>query len=406
MNEMRKLMEAASAFTSQKLEMSGPPHGIEWMTLINVESESREWAEFDVYADDLAFAYPDIEVKELDPDAFFDLACEYLESYEDDVISTDQAKIGQWQSSSPEEDDTTTTEQKESPMNEMRKLMNLVESVQRVDEAAPALSDLGMPREMIRAVMSKFSLRHDRIDPQPIPQRPTAALMRNGLVLRKTRGGEWYAIGNPGGRRGIWYVITPSGEVKSGNSFSEVRPYFGSGASEYWHIRDYVDTRTPPEWRERERTGDPLQNDFASEDQLYDYLNRAFLPGIRRRAESVIQSILGNISEVNRKLEVTYQYRDYTDQERERTTSALERSVDLVRSIDRLLDEGFNKKTLAEFLRSARGHSRYWDIYNVDSILNHMSDRLGRQELGKAILSQLNDIKAEFEEILQQSQGE
>ena len=93
MNEMRKLMEA----TDNLFEES---HGIEWMTLINVESESREWAEFDVHADDLAFAYPDVQVNSLDPDAFFFLACEYLESFEDDVISTDQAKIGQWRSSS------------------------------------------------------------------------------------------------------------------------------------------------------------------------------------------------------------------------------------------------------------------------------------------------------------------
>jgi U3 small nucleolar ribonucleoprotein component len=76
---------------------------INYMNIINIETEDGDYTSEDVTASDLEFFLEDefaelSEIADSDTyvDRFFDLACDYLERYVKDVEDTDEAKIGYW----------------------------------------------------------------------------------------------------------------------------------------------------------------------------------------------------------------------------------------------------------------------------------------------------------------------
>ena len=66
---------------------------INYMRIHNVDLVDGDDGGFDVYADDLAFYFPERYSEFLTDDEFFDLSREYLERFVEDVESTDFAKI-------------------------------------------------------------------------------------------------------------------------------------------------------------------------------------------------------------------------------------------------------------------------------------------------------------------------
>ena len=63
------------------------------MRIHNVDLADGDNGGFDVYAEDLAYWFPERYLESLTDEEFFDLGCEYLKRYVGDVESTDFAKI-------------------------------------------------------------------------------------------------------------------------------------------------------------------------------------------------------------------------------------------------------------------------------------------------------------------------
>ena len=283
-------------------------------------------------------------------------------------------------------------------MNDMRKLMNLMESMERLDEAAPGLSAIGLPKDMIQKLMSRANLEHD-VEPEKMDTRPTVAYARRRVILRKTRQGEWYAlyplsIFDKGG----FAVIDPDGKVHQGDQFSEVRPHFGKGASEYWSL-DLA--RWGGAKRRKNRHEEPSSEDpLEGEGYITSYMNRVFLPGLRKKAGDTLDRIFANMRKLHRGRAVAHVFRtEYRDSEREA-------ALQLAASLEEMMEKGFNQRMTDEFLSAAGAYSRGFGSIpaNEKSFANLIREPLGRHKFAQVMLKKIRDIDQRFEKLMKDSE--
>jgi transcription termination factor Rho len=88
---------------TQEPDVRDPDYVIKYMSINNIETDDGDYVAKDVDAETLKWFYPEQyasmeEISDLDQytSRFFDLACNYLESYTKDIASTQDAKIDYW----------------------------------------------------------------------------------------------------------------------------------------------------------------------------------------------------------------------------------------------------------------------------------------------------------------------
>lgn len=282
--------------------------------------------------------------------------------------------------------------------NDMRKLMNLMESAERLDEAAPGLSEIGVPKEMIQKLMSRANLEHD-VQPEKMDTRPTVAYARRRVILRKTRQGEWYALYplTHYSLGGGFAVIGPDGKIHRGDKFAEVRPHFGKGASEYWSLNTALGGAT----RRKNRHEEPSSKDpLKGEGYIHTYMNRVFLPGLQRKAGKTLDRIFANMRKLHRGTGHRHMFTtSYKDSERED-------ALHLAAMLEDMMEKGFNQEMTDDFLRAAGAYSSGWGSIpsNQKSFAELIQEPLGRHKFAQTMLKKIREIDRRFEKLMNQSE--
>lgn len=278
-------------------------------------------------------------------------------------------------------------------MSDMRKLINLVESVQRVDEAAPGLSEIGVPTELISYLMTEFSLKHT-VQPVKVDKAPKASEIKGNGLLRRTRSGEWYTlIGITSGRSPAWYTIAPGEKRVRHDNLKAALKNFGSGPSEYWLVGPITDFRS-----RTKDSPDEFDTLAGGSEDILSYMNRTFLPKLKEQMGTVLDRIFSNLRRIPP---------DVDSLGRIMTSniprSARESLVKDANFLENLMNRGFTRETVEEFLRSqgrlSHGFGSYYD--NQEAFKEELKKPLARQKLAKILTWHIRHVDQGLEEVLQ-----
>lgn len=281
-------------------------------------------------------------------------------------------------------------------MKDMRKLMSLIETFERLDEAAPMLKQIGVPDDIINKVMTTFTISH-AAEPVKLEKAPTAKGIEGNLLLRRVLStGEWFALGKvyaPDMRGSIrWTAVSGDiEEYKRTDSFADIRKHFGKGASEYWFIPNVEMMRAEPEEPE---SVDALA---GGTENIYRHMNSVFLPKIRERAEGILDRIFTSLRKVPHDVTTDGEVSIYrTD------TLARDELLKQAKAIENLLARGFDKQTVEDYLQASKKlHYGFGSHYhNQDEFKELISQPLGRQKFAKHFLTDLKMIEKKVETVL------
>jgi hypothetical protein len=245
----------------------------------------------------------------------------------------------------------------------------------------------GFPSEFINLVYDDAYIKHDT-QPVKMTKKPTISDLKTNVIVVKGKDGNFYGARSAGKEGYILYGLIDGKRVgpNYANTVKEVNSFIKAG--EYFAIkfdgRGYYRSRRAQEYEMgRDNRG-------REQSKAVRYMNATFTPIIKQKVEAYIDYIYANLRKLSN--EKKYISGD-TDQ-----TNALQ----IVKRLEDLVANGFNEKTVNEYLRQLGRVDHGWGSYytNIDSFVKLMKEPLAQAKFAKSILDTAKELHNRVKEML------
>ena len=223
-----------------------------------------------------------------------------------------------------------------------------------VNEATTGLDSIGMPSELSIKLLQDFDFSHDKT-PIKLDSAPSTNAAKQGYLIIRKAGNNWYTVTNIGKQWHLYAYV--DGKIKEdfGYKFSEVKPNFGSGRSEWWRIpvgmrRDEKPANDVDSVRQRKNATGKM----GAGEGILTYANRVFLPGLKEKIGPMIDEIYSSIRSLPRDKSQYGRNIGYHDK------SARQAALKYADTMEEILENGFTRDTIKTFLDSMGRLSQGW----------------------------------------------